>query len=359
VHAILDGRDTPPQQALQHLERVQRALDATGVGRIADVGGRFFAMDRDQRWERVQQAYDCIARGKAPGAPDWRSALERAYAQGETDEFVRPTRALPGREGVLEPGEQVILFNFRPDRMRQLARALGEPGFAAFPRPEAPWPVTSMTSYDARFAWCRVAVPAEEPRETLGEVVSNHGTQLRIAETEKYAHVTYFLNGGREEPFPGEERVLVPSERHVPTYDLVPEMSARQITEELLARLDAGHVLIVVNFANPDMCGHTGLLNAAIRGCEVVDECLGRIVPAARAREYEVFLTADHGNAELMEQQGQPHKAHTTSPVPLVHLGARPRRLGEGGLCDVAPTVLDALGLPKPAAMTGRSLFSA
>jgi 2,3-bisphosphoglycerate-independent phosphoglycerate mutase len=360
VHAILDGRDTPAKEALKHLEKLQQRMNALGVGRVADVGGRFFAMDRDQRWERVKQGFDVMASGRAPSAKGWREAVEQGYARGETDEFLTPTRCLPGKEGLLRRGEQVVLFNFRPDRMRQLAQALGAPSFDRFPREPGPWPLTTMTGYDATFAWARVAFPAQEPRDTLGEVVSRTGrTQLRIAETEKYAHVTYFFNGGREGELPGESRVLVPSKRDKPTYDLVPEMSAREVTEQLLRELRAKeHALIVLNFANPDMCGHTGVLDATVKGCEVVDECLGRIVGEARSRGYDVLITADHGNAEVMEVRGEPHKAHTTNPVPCIYLGGRPGKLRDGGLSDVAPTVLDLLGVPPPAAMTGRSLFA-
>jgi 2,3-bisphosphoglycerate-independent phosphoglycerate mutase len=260
-----------------------------------------------------------------------------------------------GEEATIRPGDAVLAFNFRPDRMRQLARALGEAGFDKFPRGPGPWPLTTMTQYDAGFAWASVAFAPQEPRDTLGEVVSRSGrSQLRIAETEKYAHVTYFFNGGREAELPGERRILVPSKREQPTYDLVPEMSAREVTEQLLRELRTrDHALVVLNFANPDMCGHTGVLAATIKGCEVVDECLGRIVGEARSRGYDVLITADHGNAELMEVRGEPHKAHTTNPVPLVYLGARPDKPKDGGLSDVAPTVLDLLGLEQPAAMTG------
>ncbi|MCA1812455.1 MAG: 2,3-bisphosphoglycerate-independent phosphoglycerate mutase [Halobacteriales archaeon] len=359
VHAILDGRDTPAREALKHLDKVQHRMGALRTGRVADVGGRFFAMDRDQRWERVKQGFDAMATGKAPVAKGWKEAVEQAYARGETDEFVTPTRLLPGKQGLLKRSEPVILFNFRPDRMRQLAHALAAPSFAPFPREPGPWPVTTMAQLDATLP-CPAAFPAQEPRDTLGEVVARTGrTQLRIAETEKYAHVTYFFNGGREGELPGEARILVPSKRDQPTYDLVPEMSAREVTEALLGELRAKeHALVVLNLANPDMCGHTGVLDATVRGCEVVDECLGRIVALAQERGYEVLITSDHGNAEVMEMRGEPHKAHTTNPVPLIHLGARPGKLKDGGLSDVAPTVLDLLGLPKPAAMTGKSLFA-
>jgi 2,3-bisphosphoglycerate-independent phosphoglycerate mutase len=253
----------------------------------------------------------------------------------------------------------VLLFNFRPDRMRQLASALWDPAFHAFPRGGAgPWPVTTLATYDESFP-LPVAFPAEKPGDTLGEVVARTGrTQLRIAETEKYAHVTYFFNGGEERVYPGEERVLVPSRRDQPTYDLVPEMSADAITDALLQQLATKHhALVVCNFANPDMVGHTGDYAATVRACEVVDRCLGRLVPAARERGFEVFVTADHGNAEVMVQDGQPHKAHTTNPVPLVYLGAHRPALRDGGLSDVAPTMLEAMGLARPAGMTGRSLF--
>lgn len=360
VHAILDGRDTPPRSAAPFLEKLEHRMVQLGVGRIATVGGRFFGMDRDQRWERVRQHFDAIAHGKGAQAKDWRAALQQAHGRGETDEFVTPTRVLPGKEGLLKQGDGIILFNFRPDRMRQLARALWDPTFDAFPRGGAgPWRVATMASYDGSFP-VPVAFPSEVPRDVLGEVVARLGrTQLRVAETEKYAHVTYFFNGGEEKALPGEERVLVPSKRDRPTYDLMPAMSAQDITEALLKHLaDREHALIVANFANPDMVGHTGVLDKTIQACEVMDACLGRIVAVARAKDYEVFITSDHGNAELMEHGGQPHKAHTTNPVPLLYLGAQARRgLHEGGLADVAPTLLEAMGLPKPDAMTGRSLL--
>jgi 2,3-bisphosphoglycerate-independent phosphoglycerate mutase len=359
VHAILDGRDMPPRSAAPLLERIAKQMERLQGGRLSTLGGRFFGMDRDQRWERVRQHFDAMVRGKALEAPDWRAALDQAYARGETDEFVQPTRLLPSRDGLLQPGDLVLLWNFRPDRMRQLSRALADPAFGAFPRGAGPWPTTAMTAYDDALP-LPVAFPADRATATLGEVVARAGLgQLRIAETEKYAHVTYFFNGGEERTFEGERRILVPSRRDQSTYDKVPEMSAPAITDALLAALEEQRFgLVVLNFANPDMCGHTGVLDATVKGCEAVDACLGRIVPAARAQGFEVFLTSDHGNAELMDQGGQPHKAHTTNPVPLVHLGAGRRALREGGLSDVAPTILDAMGLPKPAAMTGRSLFA-
>jgi 2,3-bisphosphoglycerate-independent phosphoglycerate mutase len=358
VHAILDGRDMPPRSAAPLLERLASQMQRLPTGRFATLGGRFFGMDRDLRWERVQQHFDCMVHGKGLEAPDWRSALDAAYAREETDEFVQPTRLLPRKEGLLGKGDGVVLWNFRPDRMRQLSQALWDPAFDAFPRGGAgPWPTTAMTTYDERFP-VPVAFPAEKPEDTLGEVVARAGrTQLRIAETEKYAHVTYFFNGGEERPFDGEQRILVPSKRDVATYDKAPAMSARELTDALLPELAKGHALVVLNFANPDMCGHTGVFDATVQACEVVDACLGRLVPAARAQGYEVFLTSDHGNAELMELGGQPHKAHTANLVPFVHVGAPAKPLRAGGLSDVAPTLLEAMGLAKPAAMKGRSLF--
>jgi 2,3-bisphosphoglycerate-independent phosphoglycerate mutase len=360
VHAILDGRDTPPKSAAPSLERLEQRMAARGVGKLADVGGRFFGMDRDQRWERVRQHFDVLVHGKGPAALSWEMALQQAYGRGETDEFVAPTRLLPGKEGLLGPGEPVLLVNFRPDRMRQLATALAVPDFQGFPRGGAgPWPVTTMARYDEALD-VPVAFPPDDPRDTLGEVVAGAGLrQLRIAETEKYAHVTYFFNGGQEVAYEGEERILVPSKREQPTYDLLPAMAAPEVTEALVQALrEQDFALVVCNLANPDMVGHTGVLAATVQACEVVDACLGRIVAAARARGYEVLITADHGNAEVMEQGGQPHKAHTTNPVPLVLLGPHAARgLRAGGLADVAPTILACMGLPQPEAMTGASLL--
>ena len=362
VHAILDGRDTPPRSAEAFLARLDGAMARHGVGELATLGGRFFGMDRDQRWERVQQHFDAMVHGKGRRGAGWRDALAQAYARGETDEFVQPTRLLADAEGLLQAGDGVVLFNFRPDRMRQMGRALCDPGFAAFHRGGAgTWRAATMAQYDATLP-AEVAFPPEDPRDTLGEVVARAGArQLRIAETEKYAHVTYFFNGGaKEQTFPGEERVLVPSKREEATYDRVPAMSAREVTDALVERLGAAaYGLVVVNYANADMVGHTGDFAATVQAVEVLDACLGKLVDAARAKGWEVFLTADHGNAEEMVRGGQPHKAHTTNQVPLIYVGSvpRPPRPG-GGLRDVAPTVLEAMGLPQPPAMTGRSLFA-
>ncbi|HWP34797.1 MAG TPA: 2,3-bisphosphoglycerate-independent phosphoglycerate mutase [Thermodesulfobacteriota bacterium] len=382
LHAFLDGRDTPPKSALGYLGQLEAAIASKGwPARIATVSGRYYAMDRDKRWERTERAYRAIVAAEGPRAPSAAAAVAAAYEQGVTDEFVVPTVLTGGgpagdREATargpalpapVEDGDAVVFFNFRPDRARQLTRALVDPAFDGFARPRLPRLArfVSMTQYDATFErlGVRVAFPPEPIRDHLGELVSRLGRpQLRIAETEKYAHVTYFFSCGEEAPLPGEERCLVPSDRSVPTYDLKPEMSAYGITEEALARLaQRDYGLIVLNYANADMVGHTGRLEAAIAAIETIDRCLGRLVPAVLERGGRVLITADHGNAEQMldETTGQPHTAHTTNPVPLVLVdeACRGARLEEGGLADVAPTLLDLVGVEPPAAMTGRSLL--
>jgi len=365
LHAFLDGRDTPPRSAKDFLAKLLPHVEAAG-GRIATVIGRYWAMDRDRRWERVQRAYDAIVLAEGVAAPDALAAVDDAYQCGQTDEFVEPRVIAGGAK--LGDGDVVIFFNFRADRARELTAALASvceqrfaqelvrrrvPKLAAF---------VCFSEYDAAFG-LPVAFPSEMPRRILGELLSERGlTQLRVAETEKYAHVTFFFNCGLEEPFPGEERVLVPSPRDVPTYDHKPEMSAYTVTEKLLqciAREDWAFVL--VNYANPDMVGHTGLLPAAVKAVETVDACLARVVDAVLERDGDVLVTADHGNCELMvdPETGEPHTAHTTNPVPIwwASRHAAGRTLRDGGLSDVAPTVLELLGLPVPPEMTGRSLI--
>ncbi len=365
LHAFLDGRDTPPRSAAPSLEAVAALFRELGVGRVASLVGRYYAMDRDHRWPRIQAAYELIAHGRAAhAAPDPLAALEAAYARGEGDEFVAPTAvAPPGERPVaVEDGDAVILMNFRSDRARQLTRAFTEEGFDGFPRGRAPrlGAFVTLTEYDARFG-LPVAFPPERLRRVLGEHLALSGLrQLRLAETEKYAHVTFFLNGGVEEPFPGEERVLVPSPE-VATYDRRPEMSAPEVTRRLCAALEEGrHALLVCNLANPDMVGHTGSFAAAVRAVEAVDACLGRIAEAARRAGAELLVTADHGNVEQMHDPatGQPHTAHTANPVPFLHLG-RPAQTTthRGILADVAPTVLRLLDLEVPEEMSGRPLL--
>jgi 2,3-bisphosphoglycerate-independent phosphoglycerate mutase len=366
VHAFLDGRDMPPQSAEPSLAALQARCDSLGNARIATVSGRYYAMDRDQRWERIRKAWDAIVEANAEHrAPDAQSALAAAYERGETDEFVAPTVLAGSRP--MHDGDAVVFMNFRADRARQLAAAFVAPGFAGFqhadgsPRRPRLSRFTCLTEYDAKLP-APVAFAPDDLRHTLGEVLAEHGmSQLRIAETEKYAHVTFFFSGGREEPYPGEERVLVPSPK-VATYDLQPEMSCPELTGKLVAAIDAGRFdVIVCNIANPDMVGHTGDIDAAARAAEAVDVAIGAVDAAVRRAGGALLITADHGNLELMRDPdtGQPHTAHTVGPVPFVYVGARPASLRAGGaLRDVAPTILDLLGLPQPAAMTGRSLLA-
>jgi 2,3-bisphosphoglycerate-independent phosphoglycerate mutase len=364
VHAFLDGRDTPPASAAGYLQELQSFLAGLGVGRIATVMGRYYAMDRDQRWERTERAWRAMVMGEGTRSADPVAAVQASYERGVTDEFVEPiVIEAPGGGplAVMNDGDSVVFFNFRADRARQITRALAVPGFDGFPCPRRP-PLhfVCMTEYDRTFA-LPIAFPPQAMTRILADVMAEHGLlNLRIAETEKYAHVTYFFNGGTEKPWPGEERVLVPSPK-VATYDLKPEMSAGEITSELLQQLAKGRFAVVVgNFANPDMVGHTGVLPAAVRAVEVVDGCLGRIAEAVLAGGGALLITADHGNCEVMRDPvtGQPHTAHTTLPVPfvLVQEGATgPLRAG-GALEDVAPTILGLLGITPPPEMTGRDL---
>ncbi|MCX7627926.1 MAG: 2,3-bisphosphoglycerate-independent phosphoglycerate mutase [Methylophilaceae bacterium] len=359
VHAFLDGRDTPPKSAEIFLRRMEDVLARLGRGRIASIVGRFYAMDRDKRWPRVQAAYDMIACGEA----EYRdgnaiNALHAAYARGETDEFVKPT--LIGEAVGVQDGDVIIFMNFRSDRARQLTRAFLDPHFDGFMRKCRPklGGFCSLTMYNDLPS--HVAFPPETVRNGLGEYIASLGLrQLRIAETEKYPHVTFFFNGGEETVYPGEDRILVPSPQ-VATYDQKPEMSAPEVTDRLVtAILERKYDMIVCNFANADMVGHTGSLPAAIRAIEAIDECIGRAVHAMRSIGGEVLITADHGNAETMQDHHnhQPHTQHTTNPVPLLYVG-RPARLIEGGaLCDIAPTLLKIMGLPQPREMTGRPLI--
>ena len=360
VHAFLDGRDTPPRSAEPSLQALQALCERLGNAHVASVGGRYFAMDRDKRWDRVQRAWDAIVEAKSEQhAGDALAALQAAYARGENDEFVAPT-VLDGA-APMRDGDAVVFMNFRADRARQLATAFVDPAFDAFAaRRPALARFVCLSEYDARLP-APVAFGPDDLRHTFGEVVADAGlTQLRIAETEKYAHVTFFFSGGREALFPGEERVLIPSPQ-VATYDLQPEMSCPELTDRLVAAIAGGRFdAIVCNIANPDMVGHSGILEAAILAAQAVDVAIGRIVAAVRAAGGALVITADHGNLEMMRDPatGQPHTAHTVGPVPLVYVGARAASLRAGGaLRDVAPTLLDLLGLPKPADMSGASLL--
>ncbi len=361
VHAFLDGRDTPPQSAAASLVALQDKCRALGQTQIASICGRYFAMDRDQRWERLQSAYDLITDGVAPySAADALSGLKAAYSRGETDEFFKATAI--GQPVRINDGDAVVFMNFRSDRARQLTSALTDPGFSGFARKRIPQLgyYCTLTSYGEDFAHIPAAFGPQQIREGFGEYLAQQGLrQLRIAETEKYAHVTYFFNGGVETPYAGEDRIMVPSPK-VATYDLQPEMSAREVTDKLVAAIQARkYDAIVCNYANGDMVGHTGNLAAATRAIEVLDECIGRIVDAMRDIGGEVLITADHGNAETMrdETSQQPHTAHTLNLVPLLYIGRKARIADGGALQDVAPTLLAMMGLPKPTAMTGRSLL--
>ncbi|MBH9427643.1 2,3-bisphosphoglycerate-independent phosphoglycerate mutase [Pseudomonas aeruginosa] len=366
LHAFLDGRDTPPKSAQPSLERLDAPFAGLGKGRIASIIGRYFAMDRDHRWDRVQAAYELIVDGKAEFTADSSvAALEAAYARGESDEFVKATAVVPaGAEAVrVEDGDAVIFMNFRADRARELSRAFVEPAFNEFPRERAPQLAgfVMLTQYAASIpAPC--AFPPEPLTNVLGEYLAKHGkTQLRIAETEKYAHVTFFFSGGREEPYEGEERILIPSPK-VATYDLQPEMSAPEVTDRIVEAIEQQRYdVIVVNYANGDMVGHTGVFEAAVKAVECLDTCMGRIVEALDKVGGEALITADHGNVEQMEDEstGQAHTAHTCEPVPFVYVGKRKLSIREGGvLADVAPTMLTLMGLEQPAEMTGRSIVT-
>lgn len=366
LHAFLDGRDMPPRSAEASLQKMQDALKNLGVGRIASLVGRYFAMDRDNRWDRIERAYDLLTLGHA--AFESRSAiaaLHAAYARGENDEFVQPVSLLVEGEppATINDGDSVIFMNFRSDRARELTRAFTESGLNDFARKKMPRLANfvTLTEYAADIA-APCIFPPENLSESLGEVMQTLGkTQLRIAETEKYAHVTFFFSGGREAPFVGEDRILVPSPQ-VATYDLKPEMSAPEVTDKLVAAIEGGQYdLIVCNYANGDMVGHTGNFDAAVKAAVCIDQCLARIVAALRATGGQCLITADHGNCEQMSDAhtGQRHTAHTLGPVPLVYVGPQALQLKPGGaLSDVAPTLLALMAIPQPKAMSGHSLAS-
>lgn len=366
VHAFLDGRDTPPKSAEGSLAALERKCAALGVGAIASICGRYYAMDRDGRWERVREAYELVTDGRAPyRAASAQQGLREAYARGETDEFVKATAiaapgAVPAR---MNDGDAVVFMNFRADRARQLTRALTDPAFDGFVRARSPrlGYFCTLTSYGEDFAHLPAAFPPQSVANGFGEYIARLGLrQLRIAETEKYAHVTYFFNGGVEAPYPGEDRILVPSPK-VATYDLKPEMSAYEVTDRLVEAIQSGRYhAIVCNYANGDMVGHTGNLAAAIRAVEVLDECIGRAVTAMQEAGGEVLITADHGNAETMldPETKQAHTAHTLNLVPLLYIGRKARIAQSGALQDVAPTLLAMMGLPQPREMTGKPLIA-
>lgn len=360
VHAFLDGRDMPPRSAEPSLRALQAVLDEVGNARLASVGGRYFAMDRDHRWDRVQRAFEAMADARSPfDHADGLAALQAAYARGENDEFVQPGTIAGGMR--IEDGDAIVFLNFRADRARQLSQVFVDPGFAGFPRRAiALARFTCLTEYSADLP-APVAYAADSLRNTLSDVLQAHGrTQLRIAETEKYAHVTFFLSGGRESPADGEERILVPSPK-VATYDLQPEMSCPEVTARLCEAIRSRRFdFIACNIANPDMVGHTGMLDAAIRAAEAVDVALGALMQAIDEVGGVMLVTADHGNLEQMRDEltGQPHTQHTVGPVPFVLYGRRHALRDGGALRDIAPTVLQLMQLPQPDEMSGRSLIA-
>ena len=360
LHCFMDGRDVPPTSGIEFIAALQQKIKELGLGQIATVSGRYYAMDRDNRWERVKLAYDAIVNGEGNKNPDPVAVMQKSYDAGVTDEFIVPTVVTEGAG--IKAGDSVIFFNFRPDRARELTRALVDPDFAGFEREKGFFPLTyiCMTQYDATMPNVEVAYRPESLTNTLGEYLSRLGkTQLRIAETEKYAHVTFFFNGGVEAPYEGEDRVLIPSPK-VATYDLQPEMSAYAVTDEAVRRIESGRYdVIILNYANCDMVGHTGVFEAAVKAVEAVDTCLGRLLAALEKAGGRAFLTADHGNADQMaDENGAPFTAHTTNPVPFVAIGFGDIKLRSGGrLADIAPTMLQAMGLPQPEEMTGRSLL--
>lgn len=361
LHAFLDGRDTPPKSAASSIELLDATFQALGKGRIASIIGRYFAMDRDNRWDRVAQAYNLIVDGNSEfHAATAQEGLEAAYARGESDEFVKATTI--GEPVKVEDGDAVVFMNFRADRARELTRVFVEDDFKEFERARQPKLAgfVMLTQYAASIP-APSAFAAGSLENVLGDYLAKNGkTQLRIAETEKYAHVTFFFSGGREEPFPGEERILIPSPK-VATYDLQPEMSAPEVTDRIVDAIEnQRYDVIVVNYANGDMVGHSGVFDAAVKAVECLDTCVGRIVEALEKVGGEALITADHGNVEQMadESTGQAHTAHTTEPVPFIYVGKRDLKVREGGvLADVAPTMLKLLGLEKPAEMTGTSIL--
>lgn len=365
VHAFTDGRDTSPTSGAQYLKEFEAEAEKIGIGRIASVSGRYYAMDRDKRWERVKKAYDVLTRGSDTLYGSAAEIFAKSYAEGVTDEFIAPSSvaSIDGAKplAVISDGDAVICYNFRPDRAREITRAFVDADFAGFEREKLETYYVCMTQYDAEIGGVHIAYSPSFPKNTIGEYVSSLGMhQLRIAETEKYAHVTFFFGGGIEQPYSGEDRILVNSPK-VATYDLQPEMSAYEVTERLVAEIERDYYdIIICNFANPDMVGHTGVYDAAVKAIEAVDECIGRVAEALDRVGAGYIITADHGNSECMiNPDGSPMTAHTTNPVPFVLAGCGDVSLRAGGrLSDIAPTMLDVLGIEKPSEMTGVSLIA-
>jgi 2,3-bisphosphoglycerate-independent phosphoglycerate mutase len=361
IHAFTDGRDTSPTGGAAYLAELQQWCERCGAGRIGSVVGRYWAMDRDKHWDRTQNAYDMLVHGRAEHHADTgEEAAKAAYERGETDEFIHPTTV--DGEACIRPGDSVLAFNFRPDRMRQITRALAEEGFDQIDRGGTPVieHYTTLASYEEEWDY-PVVFSEERPAITIAQVIADHGLpQLHVAETEKYAHVTYFFNGGEEEPYPGETRELVPSPRDVPTYDKKPQMSARAAAEAFVRHFEAERpAFAIINFANPDMVGHTGVIPAAVAAVETVDACLGDVVKAVHAAGGACLVTADHGNCDhMLNDDGSPNTAHSLNPVPFIVTAGAEALDGEGILADVAPTALALLGIEQPKAMTGRSLIA-
>lgn len=360
VHCFMDGRDVPPSSGKDYIEELEAKMAQIGVGKIATVMGRYYAMDRDNRWERVSKAYEAMVNGEGNKNASAVDTMTASYAESVTDEFIIPT--VVTENACVSENDSVIFFNFRPDRAREITRTMVDPTFDGFERKKGCFPLyyVCMTQYDATMPNVHVAFKPQSLNDTFGEYISKQGLQqLRIAETEKYAHVTFFFNGGVEKVYEGEERALINSPK-VATYDMQPEMSAYLVTEELLTRLDSQkYDVIILNFANCDMVGHTGVFQAAVKAVETVDTCMGRIVERVLSQGGTALITADHGNADKMyEPDGSPFTAHTTNPVPFIVVGQGDCKLREGGrLADIAPTMLKLLGLPKPEAMTGESII--
>lgn len=360
VHAFLDGRDVPPASGAGYVRKLLDKFDELHYGKLATLQGRFWGMDRDKRWERVKKGYSAIVCGEGIQEPDPLAAIEKSYADGITDEFVEPV--VCDAEGRIREGDSVIFLNFRPDRAREMTWALTKPDFDGFVRPDGFFPLhyVCTAQYDEAMTQLPVAFPPETIEETLGEFLSKNGlTQLRIAETEKYAHVTFFFNGGVEHTCGGEDRILVDSPKQYPTYDLIPEMSAPEVTSRAAEAIRSGkYDVVIMNLANCDMVGHTGVMEAAVKAVETVDACVGEIEKAVSDAGGILLITADHGNADCMRSpSGEPHTAHTTNPVPLIIAGAGELRLQSGRLADIAPTMLRLMKLEKPVQMTGKCLI--
>ena len=358
IHAFLDGRDVPPRSGADFLETCVKTLDEKGFGSVATVQGRFYAMDRDKRWDRVERAYNALVFGEGTKNSDPVAAVRESYEKDITDEFVEPV--ICDENGLISPNDSVIFFNFRPDRAREMTYALTQPDFDGFKRKNGCFPLyyVCTTRYDEALVKLPVAFPPVELTDIFGDYVSQLGlTQLRIAETEKYAHVTFFFNGGSEKATTGEDRILVPSSKDFPTYDLIPEMSAFEVTDKCCEAILSGkYDVIICNIANCDMVGHTGDLQAAITAVQTTDTCVGRIVDAVSEMGGNCLITADHGNADCMFENGEPHTAHTTNPVPFIITGANVK-LKPGRLADIAPTMFTLMGIEKPKLMTGESLI--